>query len=92
MTDQTAGLPLFTRDQSYKEIQTELGHRQQEVFDKICQHSGGISNRQISKELGLEINQVTGRTNELVKKLKIEAGETMRDGNTNRRVVLWRRK
>lgn len=44
----------------------KLGNKQKQVYD-VIKHLGKATNRMIAKELGLEINQVTGRTNELVK-------------------------
>lgn len=50
---------------AYESIRQDLPRRKRQVFEAFAK-IGPATNRQISVETGLEINQVTGRTNELV--------------------------
>jgi len=52
---------------AYNEIAPTLGKRQQLVLKAIKRASRAVSNRELAKYLGLEINQITPRVNELVK-------------------------
>lgn len=52
---------------SYQSLtKKELGDRQQQVFDAI-ERNGSMSNEEISLFLGLPIQSVTGRVNELAR-------------------------
>lgn len=44
-----------------------LNQRQRQVYDVIRRNAWGISNAEIAMELGLEVNQITGRSYELRK-------------------------
>lgn len=52
---------------SYRDIKSQLGARQKVVLD-VIRHLGTPTNAEISRYLGLAINTITPRTNELVKK------------------------
>ncbi|HXJ25030.1 MAG TPA: hypothetical protein VNH17_05000 [Streptosporangiaceae bacterium] len=77
-----------TSIEAYEDIAPTLGRRQQDVLHCITAH-GPISNLGISATLGLPINQVTGRTRELVALGLV--GEAFRkpDPRTRRRVIWW---
>ena len=55
-----------TSIEAYSRIKKELGKRQQEVYDGFL-GNGTCTNLELSKSLGIPINQITPRTNELVK-------------------------
>ena len=55
-----------TSIEAYNAIKKELGQRQQEVYDGFL-GNGSCTNLEISKAMGIPINSVTPRTNELVK-------------------------
>ena len=48
------------------------------------------TNRNIAKELGWEINRVTGRVTELVNLGMVTTDGTYKDKQTNRTVTLWK--
>lgn len=52
--------------EAFKEIKKELGQRQQEVYDGFL-GNGSCTNLEVSKLMGIPINCITPRTNELVK-------------------------
>ena len=54
-----------TTREAYRSI-TDLGNRQQQVFDAI-EAMGSASNEQVSEKLRLPIQSVTGRVNELAR-------------------------
>ncbi len=54
---------------TYESIRAELPRREGQVYECFAK-IGPANNRQVSIELGLDINQVTGRTNKLVNKRK----------------------
>jgi len=67
----------------------DLKGNQKKVFDVIVKH-GLITNKNIGKKLGWEINRVTPRTRDLVKKGLVIGKETaIQDGRT---VILWESK
>ena len=53
--------------EAYHDIEHTLGAKQQVILKLLKRANRSVSNREISKELGVEINCVTGRVNELVK-------------------------
>lgn len=59
------GLTFQVRNKSYKDLQDKLGLRQMTVLEELSRHEQGATNYEIKQSLGLEINQVTGRTKEL---------------------------
>lgn len=58
---------LDTSLDAFQSIKPELGSRQKVVFDVIC-HLGTPTNTEISNYLGIPINSITPRVNELRKK------------------------
>lgn len=73
---------------SWKKLQPELGERQTQVLKAL---TVPMSNRELSITLHLPINQVTPRTNELVKKKLVIPNRTKQDFATNRKVIEWRK-
>lgn len=66
----------------------DIGERQKEVYRCISM-MGQACNIEISEELGLPINSITGRTRELVKKGYVEKlGKKM--SPTGKRATYWR--
>lgn len=51
---------------AFQSIKSELGSRQGAVLD-VIRHLESPSNAEISRFMGLPINSITGRTNELTK-------------------------
>jgi len=66
-----------------------LGKMQEKIYEVIKENPES-SNKEIADILGIAINCVTGRTNELVNKFKIveDAGTKLND--KNRKVHMWR--
>jgi len=54
---------------TYDSIREELPRRERQVFECFAK-IGPANNKQVSIDTGLDINQVTGRTNKLVNKRK----------------------
>ena len=73
---------------SLKQIQPTLGSKQKTIYTLI-KKKGPITNRQIAKSLGWDINRVTGRVSELVNLGKIVSDGVIYDTDTNRTVTLW---
>lgn len=74
--------------EAYKSILYGLGERQQVVYD-MFKDIGFASNREISVALAVPINQITPRTNELVKSGLIARKGKKLDYKTKRNVILW---
>ena len=85
----------YTSRLAYGSI-AELGNKQLEVQGKI-EELQPFSNKTIARSLGWEINRVTGRVNELVKKGLIkmhgtsrnEAGRLEKLWKINEKEVVW---
>ncbi len=74
--------------QAYKSIKPGLNYRQEMVLDAF-ERLGALTNLEISCALGLPINQVTPRTNELVKKgLLFETGKR-KCSVSGRNAIVW---
>jgi len=56
-----------TSKEAYKDIQPTIGRKQSMILEVFKKAKREVSNREIAKYLGLEINCVTPRVNELVK-------------------------
>jgi DNA-binding MarR family transcriptional regulator len=67
----------------------DLTNRQRDVLRAI-RKLGMASNRQIARELDMEIGSVTGRTNELVAKGLVKEDHKARDERTGKLVTMWR--
>ena len=74
--------------ESYKAIIPTLSDRQKVVFDVINEHHG-MSNHDISRFLGLEINCVTPRVNELRDLGVVDLFGFKTDKLTDRKVMCW---
>tara|TARA_R100000781_G_scaffold85312_1_gene52568 strand:+ start:156 stop:332 length:177 start_codon:yes stop_codon:yes gene_type:complete len=55
----------------------------------VIKTKGKVTNRMIAKDLGWDINRVTGRVTELVNLGMVTANGTKKDKQTNRTVTLW---
>lgn len=77
--------------ESYIRLHEEgnMGKRQQQVYTQIS-GTPGISDREISETLGLPINSVCGRRNELVDKGFVVQKGLKYDETTKRMVMTWR--
>lgn len=73
---------------AYKAIQDKLTPRQQQVLE-VLERFGKASNQQIADNLGMPINRITGRVNELVKLQRVEQAGT-RTGKYGFTEKLWR--
>lgn len=70
-------------------IEKRLGEKQQKVFAYISGYPSGCSDRQISEDLNMPINCVTGRRNELLRMGLIREKGKRYDEQTNRIVYIW---
>ena len=78
-----------TQVESLKKTKVNIGAKQKTVYAVILD-KGMATNRMIAKELGWDINRVTGRVTELVSKGMVIANGTFKDVETNRTVTLWK--
>ena len=77
-----------TQVDSLKQLKPTIGMKQKTVYGAI-KRLIIPTNRNIAKELGWEINRVTGRVTELVSKGMVKANGTHKDAQTNSTVTLW---
>ena len=77
-----------TQVNSLKKLKNIEGKRKT-VYD-IIKVKGKATNRMIAKELGWDINRVTGRVTELVNLGLVNTDETHYDSETKRTVTLWK--
>jgi|TARA_R110000744_G_scaffold346543_2_gene452071 DNA-binding MarR family transcriptional regulator len=73
---------------AFESIQDTLGKRQARVYG-ILKEQGECSNMDISIKLSMPINQITPRTNELVKMGLVKNSGKKKDSITNRLVMIW---
>ena len=73
---------------AFEVIKKDLSKRQAEVLSCIFR-LGEASDKQISKYLGLPINSITPRRNELEKKNRIYCRRIDLDGIGNMKVAIW---
>lgn len=73
---------------AFKDILKGISKRQSTVLTELY-HSGPLSNRQLATRLGWEINCITPRVNELVKKGLVVNHDTHVDSGTNKHVIRW---
>lgn len=76
-----------TKIDSWFKLQESLGKRQYEVYAKLKEHP--LSNRELSKELGLPINSITPRVKELREGGLVFQHSVKFDSLTNRNVAVW---
>ena len=74
---------------SYRDIKSQLGGRQKVVLD-VIRYLGRATNVEISSYLGLPINTITPRTNELVKKCLVCDVGKKECAITGRMAYVWR--
>lgn len=77
-----------TSAEAYTNIQDDLGDRQRLVWDFLIKN-GPHTNTEISEGLGLPINVITPRTNELVKKKFVFEHGTRKCHVTGRMAKVW---
>jgi len=65
-----------------------IGKKRKIVYG-VIKSAGKITNRMIAKNLGWDINRVTGRVTELVNMGMVTDNGTIKDHETNRTVTLW---
>lgn len=73
---------------AYRSLQPELPYKQWQIFE-VLGRVQAMSNRQLSIELGLEISDVAGRTNELAKQGRVCEYDKQRDLITGKTVIRW---
>jgi|TARA_R100001163_G_scaffold62103_1_gene52589 DNA-binding MarR family transcriptional regulator len=77
-----------TQVESLKKTQVNIGLKQKTVYS-VIKSKGKATNKMIARQLGWDINRVTGRVTELVNKGMVTADGTYKDKETNRTVTLW---
>ncbi len=78
-----------TSIEAYSRIKKELGKRQQEVYDGFL-GNGTCTNLELSRLLGIPINQITPRTNELVKLGFVVEVEKRQCSVSGKKAIAWR--
>lgn len=77
-----------TSREAFYDIQPQLGQRQKEVLDAFYKH-GPMTNTELSRIVGLPINMITPRTNELVKMGYISLSHRRPCKVTGRSAIVW---
>ena len=75
--------------EAYKVLKPELGEQQETVYNTIIGHPG-MSNHDIARYLGWEINRVTPRVKELRDKGLVILSHYKTDSITGRSVICWK--
>ena len=78
-----------TSIEAYSRIKKELCKRQQEVYDGFL-GNGTCTNLELSRLLGIPINQITPRTNELVKLGFVVEVEKRQCSVSGKKAISWR--
>lgn len=78
-----------TQVESLKKLTPSIGLRQKSVYE-VLKSKGMATNRMIARQLGWDINRVTGRMTELVNLGMVTTNGTYQDKETNRTVTLWK--
>lgn len=78
-----------TQTESLNKLKPSIGLRQKSVYD-VLKNKGMATNRMIARQLGWDINRVTGRVTELVNLGMVTTNGTYQDKETNRTVTLWK--
>lgn len=73
---------------AYNNIKPELKGRRKVVYDEI-EKLGNATNTEIATSLGVPINQITGRTNELVKMGLVAEGGKRMCRITGKNCIYW---
>lgn len=76
---------------AYKSIKKELGKRQQQVLE-VIHYYGEANNLMISKKLGIPINSITPRVNELRKMGMVIEAYKDKCPYTKRVSIYWRKR
>lgn len=77
-----------TSREAFHDIQPQLGQRQKEVLDAFYEH-GPMTNTELSRKIGLPINMITPRTNELVKLGYVKQSHRRPCKITGRNAIVW---
>jgi|TARA_Y100000385_G_C12627006_1_gene439537 predicted transcriptional regulator len=77
-----------TQTDSLKELKKTIAGKRKTVYNILLKSKS--TNRMIAKQLGWDINRVTGRVTELVNLGMVIAEGTKYDNDTNRTVTLWK--
>lgn len=72
---------------AYQSLQ-DLGTRQKTVYN-VIEYAGSICNMDIADQLQLPVNQITGRTKELVDIGLVEQSYKAKHPITGRQVIFW---
>ena len=78
-----------TQIDSLKELKKTIDGKRKAVYEMLLT-KGAATNRMIAKDLGWDINRVTGRVTELVGLGMVIDDGTKYDNDTNRTVTLWK--
>lgn len=81
-------MPRQTSRDAFRSL-PDINGKQREVFVAI-KEMGSACNIDIADHLGLPINRVTPRTNELVKMGKVKEGFRAICPKTNRKAIYWK--
>ena len=81
-------MPQDTSLEAWEDIRKNLRTRQQQVLSAFEKY-GVCTNLEISHLTGIPINQVTPRTNELVKKNLIYEGKKRKCNVSGRKAITW---
>lgn len=77
-----------TSAEAYAFVSQQLGDRQREVLAAFLKH-GPMTNTEASTVIGLPINQITPRTNELVKLGRLKDAGRKKCSITGRTAIVW---
>lgn len=81
----------ITSLEAFQEIQKSLPYKESEVL-RVLREYGPMSNAEIMRALGWQINSVTPRCKALREKGLVEECGTQIDRFTGKRVAVWRRR
>ena len=77
---------------AYQSILDDLSRRQKEVLEILGKHDG-MTNKEIARALRLDINSITPRTNELVKRgIVYDSKERRSDPDSKSSAIIWKLK
>ena len=77
---------------AYEHITPELQKKEEEVLEAFRELGGSATNAEVANHLGVFPNNVTGRTNSLVKKGLLEEGESRKCNITGYKAIEWKLK
>ena len=74
---------------AYEDLRPRLQQREQPIFDLLCLYPEGLTNSEIANKLDVPVNEVTGRTNSLVRKKRLLDGGTRVNKRTGKHNHFW---